>query len=92
MILHITDAKYLYGYQLWLKFNTGSESVVDLAQELWGSMFEPIKDPILFSQITFDKELNTIVWPNGADLAPEFLYNLLQQRQGIRHAKKQCSK
>lgn len=79
MILHITDAKHLRDYQLWLKFNDGSEGVVDLAQELWGSMFEPLKNQILFSQVRLDKELDTIVWPNGADLAPEFLHDLLQQ-------------
>lgn len=39
MILYITDAKYLYGYRLWLKFSDGSESVVDLARKLWGAWF-----------------------------------------------------
>ena len=42
MILHITDAKHLRGYQLWLKFNDGSEGIVDLVGELWGTVFEPV--------------------------------------------------
>lgn len=79
MILHITDAKYLQGYQLWLKFNDGSEGVVGLAHELWGSIFAPLKNLALFSQVKLDKALDTIVWPNGADLAPEFLQGLLRQ-------------
>lgn len=78
MILHITDAKHLYDYQLWLKFNDGSEGIVDLVGELWGTVFEPLKDLTLFSQVKLDKELATVSWPNGADFAPEFLHVLLQ--------------
>jgi hypothetical protein len=79
MILYITEAKYLRDYQVWLKFNDGTEGMVDLAQELWGTMFEPLKNLNVFSQVKLDTELDTIVWPNGADLAPEFLHDLLQQ-------------
>lgn len=82
MILSVTEAKYLRDYQLWLKFNDGAEGMVDLAQELWGTMFEPLKNLNLFSQLKLDTDLDTIVWPNGADLAPEFLHDLLQQSQG----------
>jgi hypothetical protein len=78
MILHITDAKHLRDYQLWLKFNDGSEGIVDLVGELWGTVFEPVKDLTLFSQVKLDKELATVVWPNGADFAPEFLHALLE--------------
>jgi hypothetical protein len=78
MILHVTDVKHLHDYQLWLKFNDGIEGTVDLAQELWGSMFEPLKDKALFGQVKLDHELDTIVWPNGADFAPEFLHDLLK--------------
>ena len=81
MILHITDAKYLQNYQVRLKFNDDVEGIVDLSNELWGSMFEPLKDLSLFRQVRLDSELHTISWPNGADLAPEFLHELLQQSQ-----------
>lgn len=84
MILHVTDAKHLKDYQLWLKFNDGAEGAVDLSKELWGAVFEPLKDVKLFSQVKVDAELDTIVWPNGADLAPEFLHDLLQT-QGTQH-------
>ena len=83
MILHITDAKYLQNYQVRLKFNDDVEGIVDLSNELWGSMFEPLKDLSLFSQVRLDSELDTITWPNGADLATEFLHELLQQQQEI---------
>ncbi len=78
MILHITDVEYLHHYQLKLAFNDGVTGIVDLSNELWGEMFEPLQDIQLFSQVKLDKELDTIVWANGADLAPEFLRNLIQ--------------
>jgi hypothetical protein len=78
MILHVTEAKYLKDYQLILEFNDGVKGIVDLSQELWGTMFEPLKDKVLFSQVKLDKEIDTIVWSNGADFAPEFLHNLIQ--------------
>ncbi|SLM31027.1 conserved hypothetical protein [Desulfamplus magnetovallimortis] len=74
MILHITDAKYLKDYQLELSFNNGKKGIADLSQSLDGSVFNPLKDKKLFSQLKLNKELDTVVWPNGADFAPEYLY------------------
>ncbi len=82
MILHITSVNYISAYQLGLKFNNGSSGIVDLEQHLWGAMFEPLRNLDLFSLVELDVELDTVVWPNGADLAPEFLHDLLQQSQG----------
>lgn len=78
MILHVTDVEYLENYELKLAFNNGVTGIVDLSNALWGDMFEPLSDPLLFSQIRLDSELGTVSWPNGADLAPEFLYDLIQ--------------
>ncbi|MEE4355807.1 MAG: DUF2442 domain-containing protein [Desulfococcaceae bacterium] len=55
-------------------FNDGKTGTVDLAQSLTGKVFDPLKDMKMFSRFTVDKELDTIVWPNGADIAPEYLY------------------
>jgi hypothetical protein len=79
MILQITNVTYLHDYQLWLRFNDTSEGIVDLEDELWGTVFEPLKDLTLFCQVKLNKELSTVVWPNGADLAPEFLHALLKR-------------
>lgn len=78
MVLHVTGVETLQNYEIKLAFSNGVVGVVDLSNALWGEMFEPLLDTSLFSQIRLDPELGTISWPNGADLAPEFLYDLIQ--------------
>lgn len=79
MFLHIADAKYVDGYRIWIRFNTGEEGLVDLSDELQGEMFEPLRNVETFRKFKVDQELETVVWDNGADLAPEFLHELLQK-------------
>jgi len=74
MFLHITNVRYLEDYKVEVSFNDGRKGVADLADALKGSMFEPLKNKSLFSRLVVDKELGTIVWSNGADLAPEYIY------------------
>ena len=73
MFLHVTEAKYLRDYVIWLQFNDGAEGEVDLEAELEGEVFGPLKDLERFKRFQVDPEIETIVWENGADLAPEFL-------------------
>ena len=77
MILHIIEAKYEHDYVVHLKFNDGAEGYVDLADELYGEMFAPLRDKEKFKAFKVDPELETIAWDNGADLAPEFLRSRL---------------
>jgi len=74
MFIHVIEAKYLQDYEVELKFNDGKKGIVNLENELYGTMFEPLKDKKIFASVKLDKDLDTIVWENGADLAPEFLY------------------
>jgi hypothetical protein len=74
MILHVTDAKYLKDYLIEVSFNDGKKGIADLSQSLEGTVFDSLKNKKIFSQFKVDRELDTIVWPNGADLAPEYLY------------------
>ena len=80
MIPKVVEVRPMEGYKLWLRFQDGVCGTVDLSGELWGPMFEPLKDNALFAQATIHPELETVTWPNGADLAPEFLYQAAQQR------------
>lgn len=74
MILHVREARYLRDYVIWLRFNDGAVGEVDLSGELEGEVFEPLRNPNAFKSFRVDSELQTIVWENGADMAPEFLY------------------
>jgi hypothetical protein len=70
----VTAVEPLAEYTLRLTFDDGSERVVDLADELWGPMGEPLRDPAYFRQVRVDAELRTVVWPNGFDLDPDVLH------------------
>ncbi len=76
MFLHVNDVQYLQNYQLRLTFNNGSVCEVDLEAELYGEIFEPLKEIARFCQVYVNSETGTIEWPNGADFAPEFLYEI----------------
>ncbi|MGM0576540.1 MAG: DUF2442 domain-containing protein [Myxococcota bacterium] len=71
----LETAEYTGGYTIHLRFADGTVADVDLEAELWGEVFEPLKDPEVFRGFHLDTELNTITWPSGADFAPEFLYD-----------------
>jgi hypothetical protein len=79
MIPEVVEVRHIERYMLWLRFSDGAQGAVDLGSELWGPMFEPLKDVALFAQASVHPELRTVSWPNGADLAPEFLYQALKR-------------
>jgi hypothetical protein len=81
MIPRLESAEYVAGHAIRLRFADGTEGVVDLKDELWGEVFEPLQDPETFRNFKLDAELNTVTWPSGADLAPEFLYEKAAAQQ-----------
>ncbi|HDN80823.1 MAG TPA: DUF2442 domain-containing protein [Chloroflexi bacterium] len=72
----VKDVKYVSDYKLLLTFEDGSVKLVDLEPYLDGEIFEPLKDPAFFKKVRVDPDLDTIVWDNGADLSPDFLYEI----------------
>ncbi|MBM4422919.1 MAG: DUF2442 domain-containing protein [Chloroflexi bacterium] len=73
MIIHITEVKVVGPYSLDLAFDNGLRRRVNLRRELYGPIFEPLRDPAYFAQVFVDPTSRTISWPNGADFAPDFL-------------------
>jgi len=74
----VTDASYLEGYKLQIRFDNGESKVVDLQSYLDGPIFEPLKDLDFFRSFYVNHDIDTIVWPNHADFSPDFLYEIGQ--------------
>jgi hypothetical protein len=76
MIIHITNVKVVDSHSLQLTFDNGVQKRVNLRSELYGPIFEPLRDPSYFAKAYVDQDSRTVTWPNGADFAPDFLYRL----------------
>lgn len=75
-ILHIVTADIAADFHLRLEFDDHTTKTVDLNPLLEGPIFEPLRDPKYFASVVVDPVCGTVVWPNGADFAPEALYEL----------------
>lgn len=80
MFIHVTNAEYVEGYVLNVAFNNGESGAVDLQGELYGEMFAPLLDLDKFKDFRVDDEIDTVVWGNGADFAPEFFYRKMKEQ------------
>jgi hypothetical protein len=72
MLPSVTKAKHVRGYWIEVKFNDGTKKIIDFEPWLTGPIFRPLKNKEYFKKFFVDGP--TIAWPNGADIAPETLY------------------
>jgi hypothetical protein len=79
-ILRVVHAEVAGPHSLLVTFNDGVTKQVNLRSLLWGPVFEPLLDPAYFAQVTLDPLFGVPTWPNDADLAPEALYALPDER------------
>jgi hypothetical protein len=86
MLPRIVAARHVGAFKVWLRFSDGSTGEVDLESELWGPVFEPLRSVDEFAKFRLDADLDTIVWPNGADLSPTWLHQRLQAQQSLNAA------
>lgn len=73
---YITDVEHDGGYHLLLTFEDGGRRSVDLATHLDGEIFEPLREINLFRTAHLNTDIDTVVWDNGADMSPDFLYEV----------------
>jgi hypothetical protein len=76
MILRIVEAQVCGSQSLRLNFSDGTSKRVNVRTLLEGPIFEPLQDPTYFARMVLDPLCGTVVWPNGADFAPEALHDL----------------
>lgn len=87
-IMEVTDVDYLGEYKLLLTFNNGEKRFVDLDKHLVGPVFAHLREHEMFIQFGLT---DTLEWVNGADFAPEFLYQIgtpVTHRVGTRLSEK----
>jgi hypothetical protein len=72
--MHIVEARPLAGHRLFLRFGNGRSGEVDLSSLKFIGVFEPLRDPEFFAQVTVNPAWGTVMWPNGADMDPDVLY------------------
>ncbi|MEP7308783.1 MAG: DUF2442 domain-containing protein [Acidobacteriota bacterium] len=75
MDYHVVEARYVGGHIVWLRFRDGTSGEIDLQSVLEGPVFAPLHDLVVFQQFQIHAEFHTLVWANGADIAPEFLHD-----------------
>jgi hypothetical protein len=72
----VRKVDYVSGYKLLLTFEDESIRLVDLKFHLEGEIFEPLNDLDYFKNVQVNPDIDTIVWENGADFSPDFLYDI----------------
>jgi hypothetical protein len=70
----ITEVAVLHHGVLRLTFADGTTGEVAVLERMRGPVFAQARSPEGFAKATVDAETGTVVWPGGADLAPDTLY------------------
>jgi hypothetical protein len=72
---HVVEPRYLSGHAVWLRFRDGTSGEINLRPVLVGPIFQPLLDVAVFARFIIHPEFHTLTWPNGADIAPEYLHD-----------------
>lgn len=85
MLKDVIDVELADGYRLILTFEGGERREIDLGQILsFTGVFEPLKDAAYFRQVRVEPDVGTIIWPNGADVCPDVLYEKSRPLAGVK--------
>lgn len=72
----VKNVRYVSEYKLLLTFEDGVVKLVDMEPHIDGEIFEPLKNIDYFKAVRVNPDIDTIVWENGADVSPSFLYEI----------------
>ena len=75
LLCRVTAIRQLAPYTLRLEFDDGTAQTIDFLPVLAGELYGPLRDPLLFAQVTIDPGAHTLLWPNGADFDPATLHD-----------------
>ena len=75
MLNKVIEFQIIENYTIWVKFDDGAERIIDFTPVLYGEMWGPLQDLVLFNQAQLDPIAYTLTWPNEADFDPETLRN-----------------
>ena len=73
---YVTEATYVAGHKIKVRFENDEVKIVDLSPYLNGPIFQLLKDPAYFRALTVNRDIDTVTWPNDADFSPDFLYEI----------------
>src|SRR5258708_3521552 len=74
-IYRVTNVEPIGSYVLRVQFDDGTVQAIDFRPILAGEVYGPLRDAELFRRVTIDRDVHTLVWPNGADFDPETLHD-----------------
>ena len=81
MLYDIIEVKVIKNYTLYLSFENGVQGEVDISKIVpFKGLFSKLRDKEYFSTVYVNKDLGTIVWDNGADLSPSYLYSVVSSK------------
>ncbi len=84
-MIWVEEAKYIDNFSLFVKFNDGKEAVIDMENYIKSkqenTIFAPLRELDNFKTVTLNRDIDTIVWANGADIALEMLYEMMENCQ-----------
>jgi hypothetical protein len=88
-IQHIESFRQVGVYALEIQFRDGLVRTIDFEPVLEGELFGPLREPAVFAQVRLDREVDTLVWPSGADFDPATLHDWPEHEGAFRAAAEQ---
>ena len=82
-IYRVQTFEIVSAYILRVRFDDGTEQVINFQPVLAGELYGPLRDLSLFNRVRIDPEVHTLVWPNGADFDPATLHDWPQYVQEL---------